>query len=91
MPEENEEDEDDPGGGGETPTVTCTDVEHSPVTTMVPVWVVPGTCGETETQSSCDFETEICTGIRVYVCPGRWVDQEVVLREGYTERVCTTN
>ncbi|MDE0659758.1 MAG: hypothetical protein OXI79_08945 [Gammaproteobacteria bacterium] len=92
--EAREEDEDDDPNGGEDPgtTETCEDVEHPALTTTVPVWVVPDTCGDNQAEAdSCDFETKICTGMRLHICPGKWVDQVVVLREAYKERVCTSN
>ena len=91
--EAREEDEDDPGGGDPGTTETCEDVWVPPLTTTVPVWVPPGNCPDSVTEpEECDFGTAVCTGnLSVHVCPGRWVDQIVVLRDGYTERVCTSN
>lgn len=89
--EAREEEDDEPGGGDPGTTETCTDVEVPPLTTTVPVWIPAGNCpGEPEAEE-CDFEAALCTGMVVRVCPGRWVNQIVVLREGYTERVCTSN
>lgn len=85
-----DEEEDDPGPGDPGTTETCTDVEHPPLTATIPVFVPTGDCGDNSVEAdSC--ENGICTGYRLNICPGRWVDQEVVLREGYTERVCTSN
>ena len=91
--EAREEDEDDPGGGDPGTTETCEDVEVPPLTTTVPVWIPPGNCPGQPEAEECDWDTgpTLCTGMVVRVCPGRWVDQIVVLREGYTERVCTSN
>ncbi|MYA44557.1 MAG: hypothetical protein F4Z31_22760 [Gemmatimonadetes bacterium] len=88
----NEEDDDEPGEGGGESTETCEDVWRPALTTTVPVWVVPTDCNDNEDEAeTCDFETGICTGMRLHVCPGKWVDQVVVLRDGYMERVCTSN
>ena len=87
-----EEDDDEPGEGGGESTETCEDVWRPALTTTVPVWVVPTDCNDNEDEAeTCDFETGICTGMRLHVCPGKWVDQVVVLRDGYMERVCTSN
>ena len=87
-----EEDDDEPGEGGGEPTETCEDVWRPALTTTVPVWVVPTDCNDNEDEAeTCDFGTGICTGMRLHVCPGKWVDQVVVLREAYKERVCTSN
>lgn len=86
------------GGGGEE---TCTD--YPPVTTTVPVWIPPGNCPGGDEGEGCDFENGLgsvapggppggvvtCGLDGITVCPGRWVDQEVVLAEGY--RACLTN
>ncbi len=85
-----EEEDDDPGTGDPGTKETCTDVEHPPLTTSVPVFIPTEDCGENSVEAdSC--ENGICTGYRLNICPGRWVDQVVVLRKGYTERVCTSN
>ena len=88
-----EEEEDDPGGGDPGTTETCEDVWVPPLTTTVPVFIPAGNCPDSVTEpEECDFGTAVCTGnLSVHVCPGRWVDQIVVLRDGYTERVCTSN
>ncbi len=87
-----EEEEDEPGGEDPGTTETCTDIKHPPLTTTVPVWIPPGNCPDSQTEAtSCDFDTGFCPGMHVRTCPGRWVDQVVVLRKAYTERVCTSN